>query len=91
MADGAHQFRLLEELFSWYTDAVCTGAIEPVDPEPAPVPLEACWKNGAYKNSVDQDSSVLPAMFAYDRPAAATVTTRVNPACPSLFPWPVPR
>lgn len=40
LADGHHQFSLVEELFSCYTDLVCTGSIRPVTVHPAPEPLE---------------------------------------------------
>ena len=29
MTDGQHHMALISELFSWYTDLVCTGGIEP--------------------------------------------------------------
>src|ERR1700754_691433 len=40
LADGHHQFSLIEELFSYYTDMVCNGSIRPITVQPAPDPLE---------------------------------------------------
>jgi phenolphthiocerol/phthiocerol/phthiodiolone dimycocerosyl transferase len=39
LADGHHQFSLVEELFSYYTDLVCTGRMRPVTVHPAPEPF----------------------------------------------------
>jgi hypothetical protein len=87
MADGAHQFRLLEELFSWYTDAVCTGAIEPTDPEPAPAPLEALLEErGIQKQRLSGLERFLPAMFAYDLPATRNGATRSGLGLPVHMP-----
>lgn len=87
MADGAHQFRLLEELFSWYTDAVCTGTVEPIDPEPAPAPLEALLaERGIEKQRRSGLERLLPAMFAYDVPVAGNGTTRTNLGLPVHIP-----
>jgi phenolphthiocerol/phthiocerol/phthiodiolone dimycocerosyl transferase len=87
MADGAHQFRLLEELFSWYTDAVCTGAIEPISPEPAPPPLEALLEErGIQKQRRSGLERFLPAMFAYDVPVTRNGTARTNLGMPVHIP-----
>jgi hypothetical protein len=87
MADGAHQFRLLEELLSWYTDAVCTGAIEPIDPEPAPAPLEALLEErGIQKQRRSGFERFMPAMFAYDVPVARNGATRANLGLPVHIP-----
>jgi phenolphthiocerol/phthiocerol/phthiodiolone dimycocerosyl transferase len=87
MADGAHQFRLLEELFSLYTDAVCTGAVEPISPEPAPAPLEAVLEErGIQKQRLSGFERFLPAMFAYDVPVTRNGTSRSNHALPVHIP-----
>src|SRR5690348_12598398 len=36
VADGHHEFSLVEQMFSWYTNLVCTGKIGPVTVQPAP-------------------------------------------------------
>jgi hypothetical protein len=41
LADGHHAFSLMEELFSYYTDLLCTGRIRRVTIHAAPTPLEA--------------------------------------------------
>ncbi len=87
MADAAHQFRLFEELLSWYTDAVCTGAIEPISPEPAPAPLEAVLEErGIQKQRRSGFERFLPAMFAYDLPATRNGTSRTNLGLPIHIP-----
>jgi phenolphthiocerol/phthiocerol/phthiodiolone dimycocerosyl transferase len=87
MADGAHQFRLLEELFSWYTDVVCTGAVEPIGPEPAPAPLEAVLEErGIQKQHRSGFERFLPAMFAYDLPVSRNGATRSDLGLPVHIP-----
>jgi hypothetical protein len=81
LADGHHQFSLIEELFSWYTDLVCTGSIRPVSAQPAPEPLEAVLaERGVTKQSRSGLERFMPAMFAYDLPPSRRATTSGKPS-----------
>jgi hypothetical protein len=87
MTDGQHHMGLIWELFSWYTDMVCTGGIEPVDPQPAPEPLEVVLeKRGVRKQSRSGFERFMPAMFAYELPPSTRDTAGGNPAFPTLVP-----
>ena len=71
LADGHHQFSLIEELFSNYTDLVTTGAKRPVTVTPAPDPLEAVLEaRGVAKGKRSGLERFMPAAFAYDLPAS---------------------
>jgi len=87
MADGHHQFSLVEELFSYYTDLVCTGRIGPVTVHPAPEPLEVAL---AQRHIAKQQRSGLerfmPAVFAYDLPPSRRATTDAKPSLPQHVP-----
>jgi phenolphthiocerol/phthiocerol/phthiodiolone dimycocerosyl transferase len=87
LADAHHQFGLLEELFSWYTDAMGTGSIAPVNAQPAPEPLEVVLEErGIRKQRRSGLERFMPAMFAYDLPPSKRATTDGNPAVPALVP-----
>jgi hypothetical protein len=87
LADGHHQFSLLEELFSSYTDLVTTGNLKPVTVQPAPDPLEVILANrGVEKRSRSGLERLLAAMFTYDLPPSRRATTVPNPALPKLVP-----
>lgn len=69
VADGHHQFTLLEKLFGWYTDAVTGAGIEPVTPEPIPLSLEAVLaQRGIGKQQRSGLERLMTAMFGYDLP-----------------------
>ena len=58
LADGHHEFSLVEELFSYYTDLVCTGRIRRVTVSPHRTPLESCARRTRYtRNSSGRGSS----------------------------------
>jgi hypothetical protein len=87
MTDAQHHMGLILELFSWYTDIVCIGDIEPVDPEPAPDSLEVVLdKRGVRKQSRSGFERFMPAMFAYELPPSTRDTAGGNPAFPTLVP-----
>ena len=87
MTDAQHHMGLLLELFSWYTDMVCSGDIEPVDPQPTPEPLEVLLdKRGVRKQSRSGFERLLPAMYAYELPPSSRDTAGGNPARPTLVP-----
>jgi hypothetical protein len=87
LTDGQHHMRLVWELFSWYTDMVCTGDIEPVDPQPAPDSLEVVLeKRGVRKQSRSGTERLLPALYAYELPPSTRDTAGGNPAFPTLVP-----
>ena len=77
LADGHHQFSLVEELFSYYTDLVCTGSIRPVTVHPAPEPLEVVLaERGVHKQQRSGLERFMPAMFAYDLPPSRRAAAR---------------
>ncbi|WP_099023341.1 phthiocerol/phthiodiolone dimycocerosyl transferase [Mycolicibacterium palauense] len=87
LADGHHQFSLLEELFSSYTDLVTTGSMPPAKVHPAPDPLEVVLANrGVEKKSRSGLERLLAAMFAYDLPPSRRAPSDHNPAVPQLVP-----
>lgn len=87
LTDGQHHMGLVWELFSWYTDLVCTGDIEPVDSQPAPDPLEVVLeKRGVHKQSRSGFERLLPALYAYELPPSSRDTAGGNPDFPTLTP-----
>lgn len=87
LADGHHQFSLVEELFSSYTDLVTTGSMRPVKVSPAPDPLEVILANrGVEKRNRSGLERLLKAMFVYDLPPSRRATTEANPPLPQLVP-----
>lgn len=87
LADGHHQFSLVEELFSTYTDLVTTGAAKPVTVHSAPDPLEVILANrGVEKKTRSGLERLLAAMFAYDLPPSRRAPSEVNPVLPQLVP-----
>lgn len=87
LADGHHQFSLVEELFSTYTDLVTTGAAKPVAVHSAPDPLEVILANrGVEKKTRSGLERLLAAMFAYDVPPSRRAPSEVNPVLPQLVP-----
>ena len=87
LADGHHQFSLIEELFSYYTDLVCTGRIPQVTVQPAPNPLEVVLaERGVQKHKRSGLERLMPAMFAYDLPPSRRTATDVKPASPVRVP-----
>ena len=87
VADGHRQFSLVEELFSYYTDLVCTGRIRPVIVHPAPEPLEtALAERRIDKQQRSGLERFMPAMFAYDLPPSRRATTEAKPALPLHVP-----
>ena len=87
LADGHHQFSLVEELFSCYTDLVCTGSIRPVTVHPAPEPLEVVLAERRIdKQQRSGLERFMPAMFAYDLPPSRRATTNAKPALPLHVP-----
>ena len=87
LADGHHQFSLVEELFSTYTDLVTAGTTQPVKVHPAPAPLEVILADrGVEKRTRSGLERLLAAMFAYDLPPSRRAPSDVNPATPQLVP-----
>lgn len=86
IADGHHQFALLEQLCGWYTDLVTDGQIDPVKAEPIPLSLEAVLEQrGVEKQQQSGLERLFPAMFAYELPPS-----RRNPGGGDLLPIRVP-
>lgn len=87
LADGHHQFSLVEELFSTYTDLVTTGATRPVKVHSAPEPLEVILANrGVEKKTRSGLERLLAAMFAYELPPSRRAPSDVNPVLPQRVP-----
>ncbi|CAN3129137.1 phthiocerol/phthiodiolone dimycocerosyl transferase [Mycobacterium sp. smrl_JER01] len=87
LADGHHQFSLVEELFSTYTDLVTTGTTRPVEVHSAPEPLEVILANrGVQKRQRSGLERLLAAMFVYDLPPSRRAPSEVNPVLPQLVP-----
>lgn len=87
LADGHHQFSLIEELFTTYTDLVTNGTPRPITVHPAPDPME---KVLADRQVTKQDRSglerMLGAMFAYDLPPSRRAASESNPTVPQRVP-----
>ena len=80
LADGHHQFAMLEKLFGWYTDIVTGAGVGPVKAEPIPQSLEAILsERGIGKLQRFGLERFLPAMFAYDLPPSKRNTGRGAP------------
>jgi phenolphthiocerol/phthiocerol/phthiodiolone dimycocerosyl transferase len=69
LADGYHLAGLLMELFSRYTDVVCTSSVGPASAQPTPESLEALLeRRGIEKHQRSGLERFMPAMFAYELP-----------------------
>ena len=80
LADGHHQFALLEKLFGWYTDIVAGAGVGPVKAEAIPESLEAVLsERGIGKLQRFGLERYLPAMFAYDLPPSNRNAGRGDP------------
>jgi hypothetical protein len=80
LADGHHQFALLEKLFGWYTDIVAGAGVGRVKAEPIPVALEdVLAQRGIEKLARFGLERFLPAIFAYELPASKRNAGRVGP------------
>lgn len=80
LADGHHEFRLVEEMFGYYTDLVCNGRIEPVTAHAAPEPLEVILtQRNIQKQQRSGLERFMPAMFAYDLPPSRRAASDVKP------------
>jgi hypothetical protein len=83
LADGHHAAALLFELFSRYTDVVCSGGAGPVSAQPAPESLEAVLeRRGIRKIARSGLERFIPAMFAYELPPPRSTERIGNPAKP---------
>lgn len=88
LADGHHQFSLIEEIFSSYTDLVTTGRLQPTATQPAPDPLEVVLADrGVRKLERSGLERFMPAMFAYDLPASRRAAATAKPAFPVRVPY----
>ena len=80
LADGHHQFALLEQLFGWYTDIVSGAGVGTVKAEPIPESLESVLaERGIGKLARFGLERFLPAIFAYDLPPSKRNAGRVGP------------
>ncbi len=87
LADGHHQFSLIEELFATYTDLVCNGTMPAVAVQPAPDSLEAVLADrGVHKQSRSGLERFMAAMYAYDTPPSRRAATDVKPLSPLRVP-----
>lgn len=80
LADGHHQFALLEKLFGWYTDIVTGVGVGPVKAEAVPQSLEAVLaERGVVKQQRFGLERFLPAIFAYELPPSKRNAGRAGP------------
>ncbi|WP_020171329.1 phthiocerol/phthiodiolone dimycocerosyl transferase family protein [Gordonia polyisoprenivorans] len=87
LADGHHQFALIEELFSYYTDLVTTGDLRPGPVEPAPDSLETVLAHrGITKLHRSGLERFMPALFAYELPPSRRTTSTARPSAPQQVP-----
>ena len=87
LADGHHQFSLVEELFATYTDLVTTGKAKPVTVHPAPDPMEKVLADrGVERKDRSGLERMLGAMFVYDLPPSRRSAAESNPAVPQRVP-----
>lgn len=87
LADGHHEFSLIEELFSYYTDLVCNGSIGPITAEPTPDALETVLaERGIEKQSRSGLERFWPALFAYDLPPSRRSDTDAQTDSPVPVP-----
>ncbi|MGQ9349614.1 phthiocerol/phthiodiolone dimycocerosyl transferase [Mycolicibacterium gilvum] len=87
LADGHHQFSLVEELFSTYTDLVTTGTARQAPVAPAPAALETILSDrGVEKKLRSGLERLLAAMFAYDVPPSRRAPAENNPVLPQRVP-----
>jgi hypothetical protein len=87
VADGHHAAGLLCELFSRYTDVVCSGSAGPVSAQPAPESLEAVLeRRGISKIARSGLERFMPAMFAYELPPPRSAEWIGNPEKPVAAP-----
>lgn len=87
IADGHHGAGLLDELFSRYTDVVTTGDPGPVNPQPAPQPLEVVLEQRNVKRlGMTGVERFLPVMFAYDLPPSVKPALVATPGFPQAVP-----
>jgi hypothetical protein len=87
LADGYHLGELLVELFSRYTDVVCTGSAGLASAHPAPQSLETLLeRRGIRKHQRSGLERFVPAMFAYELPPPRSPERGSNSAQPVAVP-----
>lgn len=87
LADGHHQFSLVEELFATYTDLVTGGMAKPVTVHPAPDPMEKVLADrGVERKDRSGLERMLGAMFVYDLPPSRRLAAESNPVVPQRVP-----
>jgi hypothetical protein len=87
LADGHHQFSLVEELFATYTDLVTSGKAKPVTVHPAPDPMEKVLADrGVERKDRSGLERMLGAMFVYDLPPSRRLAAESNPVVPQRVP-----
>ncbi len=91
LADGHHQFSLVEELFTTYTDLVTTGKTRPMTVHPAPDPMEKVLADrGVEKKGRSGLERMLGAMFTYELPPSRRAAPESNPVSNPIVPKRVP-
>jgi hypothetical protein len=87
LGDGYQLAGLLLELFSSYTDVVCTGSAPSVSAHPAPESLEAVLEQRSIrKHRRSGLERFMPAMFAYELPPPRSPEGVRNPTEPLVVP-----
>ncbi len=87
LADGHHQFSLIEELFSYYTDLIAGTTPRQPAIQAAPAPLETVLADrGITKLRRSGLERFMPAMFAYELPPSRRAPADVKPTAPVRVP-----
>lgn len=88
LADGHHQFSLLEEFFASYTDLVTTGKTRPPSVHPAPDPLEKVLADRGFRRGSDPAwSGCCPPCSPTNYPRPVALLLPSIRFCRNLFPW----
>ncbi|BBX70191.1 phthiocerol/phthiodiolone dimycocerosyl transferase family protein [Mycolicibacterium psychrotolerans] len=87
LADGQHQFSLIEKMLANYTDLVTTGEMRPMSIQPAPDSLESVLADrGVEKKDRSGLERLMAAMFTYDLPPSRRAASDVTPPYPMRVP-----
>ncbi|UXA15921.1 phthiocerol/phthiodiolone dimycocerosyl transferase family protein [Mycobacterium sp. SMC-4] len=87
LADGQHQFSLIEKMLANYTDLVTSGTMRPITVAPAPDSLETVLSDrGVEKKGRSGLERLMAAMFTYDLPPSRRAASTETPPFPMRVP-----
>ena len=89
LADGHHQFSLIEELFSYYTDLVCTGSIASGHRPSRAGTVRGCARRTGHTQTEAVGTRAVHARDVRLRPASIPASHRRCQTCvrPCVFRW----